>query len=714
MGSGATGAGGSDGSGGSTGSGLSCTGTPSEDCSHDACDSFPGCEVESDGACSGTATLCAAYDDDEAACGDRWGCEHHATGTCANNFSACDGLSFGACLSAKGCEWEDEWCWREDFECGTVFGQTTCDTYEACYWQADPIQLCQGASVKCEELPSYYCDSQEGCSSTAAACTGTPTPCAELTVDQCPDQPGCRVQNANGGLVSSPYPLGIEGDLADLDLWVLEFERVARMGRIDMFFDFREINRGTVTSPAHTSKVVLSVDDVIGNSDDLELYSMTIDDPDDANGLALWGTDGYWQQTHLVDDKGIPAGWYTVAAVLDFNEDVTEFEEENNIHTLPGLVYVGPAVFDLTLANATHDASSTLAPGDAISIDVDVINNSTGFVDEVVVRALLSDDATLDGTDLEFCTQSFPVALEPLGQASVTLDCTAPRARGDFSLLLEVDPDDELLDENRTDNVAVAATELSVDAPSPDLVVTALSSDPTSVPWAGDLTLTATVQNVGPDASPLSYVGFYLSSDGTLSGGDRLICNKSASALAGGGTTTEVVADCTLPSLSFPGSYTLFALADYQDAIFETDDGNNAFEAPVQLTIETTDFNLEEDHVTLFEHQMLYPGGQMGFRWEGSSTLPGAVPAGSVTFYLSTDATITTSDVEVCSKPTPIIPGGNSYTIQDYCNLPNDVEPGVYSLGAIFDAEDLLPEVFEDDNVSRDESFSMTVLEPVL
>lgn len=44
--------------------------------------------------------------------------------------------------------------------------------------------------------------------------------------------------------------------------------------------------------------------------------------------------------------------------------------------------------------------------------------------------------------------------------------------------------------------------------------------------------------------------------------------------------------------------------------------------------------------------------------------------------------------------------------------MPSDIEPGVCSLGAIFDAEDLLPEVFENDDVSRNESFSMTVIDP--
>jgi hypothetical protein len=99
----------------------------------------------------------------------------------------------------------------------------------------------------------------------------------------------------------------------------------------------------------------------------------------------------------------------------------------------------------------------------------------------------------------------------------------------------------------------------------PDLTVTAFDS-PASAGIGDFITLSATVKNQGTARAPLSYVGFYLSSDSTISTADRFIGECIISVLDPGASSPCNLIAVQLPNVP-PSTYYLGAIVDYNDQI---------------------------------------------------------------------------------------------------------------------------------------------------
>lgn len=114
---------------------------------------------------------------------------------------------------------------------------------------------------------------------------------------------------------------------------------------------------------------------------------------------------------------------------------------------------------------------------------------------------------------------------------------------------------------------------LGTPAPNPDLTITGLTWSPASPIETSAITLSATVKNAGTVASPATNVNFYL--------GTTLAGTASVGALAAGGQTT-VSANIGAKDA---GSYSVTAKVDENNAVIETDNGNNSFAAPSPLVV---------------------------------------------------------------------------------------------------------------------------------
>src|SRR5690606_3707316 len=123
--------------------------------------------------------------------------------------------------------------------------------------------------------------------------------------------------------------------------------------------------------------------------------------------------------------------------------------------------------------------------------------------------------------------------------------------------------------------------------------------------------------------------------------------------------------------------------------------------------VQTTGFNMTTTLVGTNE-ATVSPGQLVTIRWIGN--VPSLeVPASTVTFYLSPDTVIDEFDEVLCEHSVPAAPNGSSPELNGTCNLPADTSPGIYYVGAIFDAEDLLPENDETDNAGYDDEDQITV-----
>jgi hypothetical protein len=76
----------------------------------------------------------------------------------------------------------------------------------------------------------------------------------------------------------------------------------------------------------------------------------------------------------------------------------------------------------------------------------------------------------------------------------------------------------------------------------------------------------------------------------------------------------------------------------------------------------------------------------------------GGAVASTVTFYLSTDATITSSDIKVADKAVTALAAGGSQTVSVTYTLPTSLAAGKYYVGAIADSGNVLVESNETNN----------------
>ena len=163
------------------------------------------------------------------------------------------------------------------------------------------------------------------------------------------------------------------------------------------------------------------------------------------------------------------------------------------------------------------------------------------------------------------------------GEQSKTIDVTIlddESEEGDetFTVLLSNPSGDSILGDASGECTIIDDLE---EGPEEDLVMV----DPLSLVSKDGLTITIgnTVRNnvdEGSGSATASYVGFYLSTDSTITTDDIFIGDRYVSALIGG---AESYADTTL---TIPGGlngyYYLGAIADYSNLVSETDENNNS------------------------------------------------------------------------------------------------------------------------------------------
>jgi serralysin len=118
-----------------------------------------------------------------------------------------------------------------------------------------------------------------------------------------------------------------------------------------------------------------------------------------------------------------------------------------------------------------------------------------------------------------------------------------------------------------------------------DLDAMSLHLSASSLTPGASTTVSYTVLNFGSAAAFASSVGIYLSADATFGAGDTLLTTRATPGLAAGMSFSDSFA-LTLPTA---GTWYVFAVADYNGAIAESNEANNASNAsPLNVTASLT------------------------------------------------------------------------------------------------------------------------------
>jgi subtilase family serine protease len=207
------------------------------------------------------------------------------------------------------------------------------------------------------------------------------------------------------------------------------------------------------------------------------------------------------------------------------------------------------------------------------------------------------------------------------------------------------------------------------------------------------VTLGYQIKNAGTLVAAASKVGVYLSTDSTITTADKLIGTDAVAALLAGQASNEG-GTFALSALT-PGTYYLGVVADYDKKVAELNENNNtatvAFTVGADLDIldspaPTATLSADGKSLTL-----AYQVKNIGKT--GSATSTSGV-------YLSTDATITTSDTLLGTDAVAALLAGAARAEGGTFNLPAGLAPGQYYVGVIADYNTKVAELNESNNTA--------------
>lgn len=450
------------------------------------------------------------------------------------------------------------------------------------------------------------------------------------------------------------------------------------------------VNLGTTTAAASTLNFYLSSDAVIGSTD---VQFATAAVPALAGGASAIVTGS------VPIPVSLPPGTYFIGAIADVANTVLETNEANNSRAGNQITTTTKAV-DLTLTAVSGPA--TAKDGQSVSLSATVKNVGSVTAPASTVRWYLSTDNVITTADTPLASLA-TASLNSGSSKKIGTTATVPAGvpAGTYFIGAIADPDNLLAETDDTNNARAGGT--VVVSYSVDLVMTAVAG-PSSGATGQNVTFTGTLKNQGLAATSGSVtVGFYVSTDATVTSGDNLIATASVASVAAGQSIPLSVTAALRTSLP-AGSYTIGAIADHTGLIPESNEANNATAG------NTIAVSLGPDLVmTAVAGPATANRGQV-VTLTGTVTNQGVGGYGALTdlarpsttlrvgFYLSTNPNITANDRLVGSIVLTSIPAGASVPLTVSATIPANLSIGTYYIGAIADDTGALRESNEVNN----------------
>ncbi len=239
---------------------------------------------------------------------------------------------------------------------------------------------------------------------------------------------------------------------------------------------------------------------------------------------------------------------------------------------------------DLVMGSLAY-AVTGIAAGESFSVSSTVANQGADTTTSPTeVHYYLSTDATITADDILVGAET---VTEVAGNGSVTLNSTltAPSSLQEGSYYIGAIADaTNLQAETDESNNALAATGQVQVTGGVDLTVTAIDVPPGDIPIGTSVTLSGTIANQGSTvtAGGSFNVGYYLSTDATITADDQLLGRDNVSILRAG-ATLDVSRSVPISAYTQPGTYYLGLLVDYDGRQVEMDESNNALSSQVNL-----------------------------------------------------------------------------------------------------------------------------------
>ena len=232
--------------------------------------------------------------------------------------------------------------------------------------------------------------------------------------------------------------------------------------------------------------------------------------------------------------------------------------------------------------------------------------------------------------------------------------------------------------------------------PQADLTVQNANLSPTALLAGSSTAASATVTNLSGTQASSSNLGYYLSTDNTLSANDVLLTSSGGGALASGTSATRS-ATLTIPASTASGTYYILFAADYQNQVAESNENNNV--ASVAITVAASGVDL-----TVIQQSLYNSSAPAGATVSASAYVYNqgnqSASSSNLGFYLSTNTTFDSNDVLLTTAAGYTLAASTSSSRAATLTIPTGTTPGSYYVLFVADPTNLVAESVETNNVA--------------
>ena len=388
---------------------------------------------------------------------------------------------------------------------------------------------------------------------------------------------------------------------------------------------------------------------------------------------------------------GVAPGTYYILFVADYQNQVSETNETNNVSAIS--FTVSPPGVDLVMQQEQLYPSSTVA-GNSVQAGAVILNQGTTTASSSTVGFYLSTNQVFDASDVLLVTS--PGYSLVAGGYSSRYDypvIPAGTAPGTYYMLFVADPLNVVTETNETNNVR--SLPLTVLASTVDLLVQGTYLSPTSVAPGGVTSSTCSLVNQGNSLVNVATVGYYLSTNTVLDASDVLLANTTGS-LYGNGYSSRY-ANLTVPVGTAVGSYYILFVADYLNQVTETNETNNVTSTPLQVVAPGVDLTISQAYLSPYSTA---PGNAINTNCYIQNLGNSPAASSTVGYYLSTNQVFDASDVLMSTSIGYTLAAGGYSSRYDYPVVPVGTAPGNYYVLFVADPQNAVAETNETNNVA--------------
>jgi subtilisin family serine protease/subtilase family serine protease len=431
-------------------------------------------------------------------------------------------------------------------------------------------------------------------------------------------------------------------------------------------------NQGTGTSLPSNTGFYLSTNTTL-DGNDAWLGSRTV------SSLGPGVTNVAVTTLHIPSSTAV--GSYYVLAKADWDGAVSENVETNNGRS-SGVVKVGP---DLIVSAVS--APTTAAAGATIGVSDTTKNQGGGSAGPSTTRFYWSTNTAVDANDPVLGSRAVGL-LTPGTSATVNTNVTIPAnaAAGTYYIIAVADAPLEVAETTENNNTRVTGA-IKV---GPDLVVSAITISSNAAP-GGTISVADTTKNQGAGTAGASSTGFYLSSNTTIDASDKFIGSRSVGELLPNASATAST-PLVIPSDTLPGSYYIVGKSDWNTAVAETSETNNARPTGV--------FRVGGDLIVsaMSAPTTAMANGPITVTDSTKNQGAAAVPESVTGFYLSPNSTYDATDEFLGSRVVQSLAPSGTNTASTALVIPAGKAPGIYYVVAVADMSGAVPESLENNN----------------